>query len=172
MLSATVHWFCPPLGALVTVSFAVRCFDVSTIRRKSLVCYSSSLHQIPTLQYILRIREDWTKHCTTTKTLEKKVVRIWILLTSLASLSSCHGETYWKIKGFKYRNLKRQNAKISSGHRYSWYKWSELTEISGPLLSQTTSLTVSLKSGTDSSDSPGLWGSMERLIFSAKLLCD
>lgn len=166
MLSATVHWFFPPLGTLVTVLFAVRCFDVSTIKRKSLVCYSSSLHQIPTLQYILRIREDWTKHCMITKSLEKKLYAYGFYWPHW-HLSLVVMVKFIEKKGFKYRNLKRQNAKISSGHRYSWYKWSEWTEISGPLLSQTTSLTVSLKSGTDSSDSPGLWGSMERLIFSA-----
>lgn len=36
------------LASLVIVS-SVQCFDVSSIRRKSLVCYSSPLHQIPTL---------------------------------------------------------------------------------------------------------------------------
>ncbi len=93
-----------------------------------------------------------TKHCATTTTLEKKVLLIWILLTKLVSLSNFHGEIYWK-KGFKYRNLKRQKL-ILATNRVDINGVNG--QISGPLLSQTISLTVFLKYGTDSSDSPGL----------------
>lgn len=87
-----------------------------------------------------------------------KFVHIWILLTSLASLSSCHGEIYKNIKIKKALNIETSSIKMQKLVLGTDTVDINVVngQISWPLLSQTTSLTVSLKSGTDSSDSPGL----------------